>query len=120
MRLIFVAGASPATGARSIAAAFGLAAAAAAAELDAEVRLAGDAVLAADPAFVATVPGAAELRARIDLACDEGFEVSVCPAAADRWGINADQVAAIGGRPRPLAELLGEVAEGRSVLVPIG
>lgn len=120
MRLIFFVGSSPATDARSVASAFGLAAAAAGAELEAEVRLAGEAVLAADPAFVATVRGGDELRACLDRAGADGFDVSVCPTATDRWGINADQLLAIRGRPRPLAEILVEVAQGRSVLVHVG
>jgi hypothetical protein len=84
------------------------------------VRLAVDAVLAADPTFVAAVPGADDLRSRIDAASRHGLDVSVCPTATERWGINAEQVAAIGARPRALEDILVEVAEGRSVLVHCG
>ena len=120
MKLIFFVGANPATAADKVSAAYRFAGAAADAELEAEVRLAGDAVLAADPAFVATVPGADDLRQRIDAASSRGLDVSVCPRSTGRCGINADQVAAIGARPRALAEILTEVAEGRSVLVHVG
>ncbi len=54
-RLIFFVTADPAADPSPIAAAYHFASAAAAAHLDAEVRLAGDAVLVADPAYVASV-----------------------------------------------------------------
>jgi sulfur relay (sulfurtransferase) complex TusBCD TusD component (DsrE family) len=120
MKLIFFVGANPASDAGRLSAAYRFAAAAVGAALDAEVRLAGDAVLAADPAFVATVAGADDLRRRIDEAPGQGLVVSVCPRSTAHCGINAEQVAAIGARPRPLAEILVEVAEGRSVLVHVG
>lgn len=119
-KLIFFVGANPATDAGRLSAAYRFASAAAGAALAAEVRLAGDAVLAADPAFVATVDGADALRDRIDGASDHGIEVSVCPQSTEARGINDEQVAAIGARPRPLADILVEVAEGRSVLVHLG
>ena len=120
MKLIFFVGANPASDAGRLSAAYHFASAAAGADLDAEVRLAGEAVLAADPAFLATVPTAGDLRSRMDAASDEALEVSVCPRSTERCGINEEQVRAIGGRPRPLSEILGEVAEGRSVLVHLG
>lgn len=120
MKLIFFVGANPAVDAGRLSAAYQLASAAAGAALDAEVRLAGDAVLAADPAFVATIHGADDLRDRIDNAAQQGLDVTVCPRATDRRGINAEQVTAIGARPRPLTDILVEVAEGRSVLVHVG
>lgn len=120
MKLIFFVGANPGGEGGRVAAAYRFATAAADAQLDAEVRLAGDAVLAADPAFVATVPGAADLRERIDLAGGRGLEVSVCPRSIEQRGINPEQVAAIGARARPLCDILVEVAEGRSVLVHVG
>jgi sulfur relay (sulfurtransferase) complex TusBCD TusD component (DsrE family) len=120
MKLIFFVGANPAENADRLTAAYRFASAAVGAQLDAEVRLAGDAVLAADPAFVATVVGADDLRQRIDRASGEGLDVSVCPVSTERRGINDEQVAAIGGRPRPLSDILVEVAEGRSVLVHVG
>lgn len=117
MKLIFFVGANPAVDAGRLSAAYQLASAAAGAAL---VRLAGDAVLAADPAFVATIHGADDLRDRIDNAAQQGLDVTVCPRATDRRGINAEQVAAIGARPRPLTDILVEAAEGRSVLVHVG
>ena len=120
MKLIFFVGANPASDGGRLSAAYRFASAAAGAALDAEVRLAGDAVLAADPAFIATVAGAEDLRDRIDGAADLGLDVSVCPRSTERCGINDEQVAAIGARPRPLSDILVEVAEGRSVLVHVG
>ena len=119
-KLIFFVGANPATDAGRLAAAYRFASTAAGAALDAEVRLAGDAVLAADPAFIATVDGADALRHRIDGAPGERVDVSVCPYSTEARGINAEQVAAIGARPRLLSDILVEVAEGRSVLVHVG
>ena len=120
MKLIFFVGANPASDAGRLSAAYRFASAATGAELQAEVRLAGDAVLAADPAFLATVHGADDLRDRIDQAASQGLDVSVCPRSTETRGINDEQVAAIGARPRPLADILVEVAEGRSVLVHVG
>lgn len=120
MKLIFFVGADPAQDASRLSAAYHFASAATEAELDAEVRLAGAAVLVADPAYVATVPGAEDLRSRMDTALSQGLTVSVCPRSTDRRGINDEQVAAIGARPRPLSDILFEVAEGRSVLVHVG
>ncbi len=119
-KLIFFVGANPATDAGSVTAAYRFAAAAAGADLDAEVRLAGDAVLVADPAYIATVEGADSLRDRIDRAPFQGVTVSVCPSSTEQRGINHEQLAAIGASPRLLADILVEVAEGRSVLVHVG
>lgn len=120
MKLVFFVGANPARDAGRLADAYRFAAAANGAGLDAEVRLAGEAVLAADPAFVAAVPWADDLRGRIDAASKQGLDVSVCPTARERCGINHEQLAAIGARQRPLEDILVEVAEGRSVLVHCG
>ena len=120
MKLIFFVGANPASDGGRLSAAYHFALAAAGADLAAEVRLAGDAVLALDPAFLATVPAAGDLRGRMDAASKEAFDVSVCPRSTERCGISDEQVRAIGARPRPLSEILREVAEGRSVLVHLG
>lgn len=120
MKLIFFVGANPAAHASRLSAAYHFASAAAGADLDAEVRLAGDAVLAADPAFVATVKGSDDLRNRIDRATEQGLDVSVCPTSTERCGISDEQLLAIGARPRPLRDILVEVADGRSVLVHVG
>src|SRR5215213_951441 len=95
MKLIFFVGANPASDAPAVSAAYRFASAAAGADLDAEVRLAGDAVLLADPAFVATVQGGDGLRAQIDGASAAGLDVSVCPRSTERNGIAEEQVAAI-------------------------
>ena len=49
----------------------------------------------------------------------EGVEVSVCPRAMEKYDVSRDQVDAIGGRVRTLAEILTEVADGTSVLIPV-
>jgi sulfur relay (sulfurtransferase) complex TusBCD TusD component (DsrE family) len=95
-KLIFFVAGNPATDAGPLSAAYRFASAAARAELATEVRLAGDAVLAADPAFVATIAGADDLRSSIDHAPADGVDVSVCPRSTERRGINDEQVAAIG------------------------
>ncbi|MGH9280450.1 MAG: DsrE family protein [Acidimicrobiales bacterium] len=118
-RLIFFTAADPATEASPVAAAYRFAHAAAAADLEAEVRLAGDAVLVADATYVATVDGGEALRERLDAAPGDGVLVSVCPRSVGARGIREEQIAAIGAQPRPLSEILVEVAEGRSVFVHV-
>lgn len=49
----------------------------------------------------------------------DGVDVTVCPRAVEKYGISADQLDAGGGRPRSLAEILTEVAEGTSVLIAV-
>lgn len=120
MKLVFFVGANPAEDAGRLSAAYRFGSAAAEADINAEVRLAGDAVLVADPAFVATVSGAVDLRRRIDDAAARRVRVSVCPRSVERWGIKDDQITAIGAQPRALSEILVDVAEGRSVLVHVG
>lgn len=116
-RLIFFVTADPAADPSPVAAAYHFASAAASADLDAEVRLAGDAVLVADPAYVASLDGAEALRERVDAAADGRVDVTVCPRSVDARGIRPDQVTGIGARPRPLTEILVDVAEGTAVLV---
>lgn len=118
-KLIFLTARDPAVEASTVAAAYRFAEAAAGAGVDAEVRLAGDAVLIADPAYVATLDGGDTLRGRIDRAVTTRIDVSVCPRSVQARGIRQDQVVAIGARSRPLADILIEVAEGRSVLVTL-
>jgi sulfur relay (sulfurtransferase) complex TusBCD TusD component (DsrE family) len=116
-RLIFFVTADPAAHAAPVASAYGFARAAAASGLEAEVRLAGDAVLVADPVYVATLGDSESLRAHVDGALGGHVDVSACPRSTAARGVRDDQLAAIGARPRPLSEILVEVAEGRSVLV---
>lgn len=116
-RLIFFTASDPATEPSPVAAAYRFATAAASAGLEAEVRLAGDAVLVADAAYVASVDGADALRAGVEGAPGQGVAVSVCPRSVASRGIRDDQLAGIGARPRSLAEILTEVADGRAALV---
>lgn len=116
-RLIFFTAADPAAAPAPVTAAYRFASAAAGADLDAEVRLAGDAVLVADAAYLATVDGGDALRRHVDQAAVEGVTVSVCPRSVAARGIRDDQLAAIGARRRALPDILVEVAEGRAVLV---
>lgn len=74
-------------------------------------------MLLADPVYVASVDGAESLRERVDAAADPHIDVTVCPRSVDARGIRQDQLTGIGARPRPLSEILIEVAEGTSVLV---
>lgn len=79
----------------------------------------------------AGIAGAAGLTAEIRLAAhavrgidevgppSQGVSVTACPRAMEKYDISLDQLDAIGARPRLLAEILSEVAEGRSVLIPI-
>ena len=116
-KLIFFVATDPALKSSPVISAYNFSSAAIAASLEAEVRLAGAAVLVADPAYVATVESSEILRDHLDQASSNGVEVSVCPRSVEGRGIRDEQLAAIGARPRPLAEILVEVAEGRSVLV---
>lgn len=49
----------------------------------------------------------------------EGVAVTVCPRAMEKYGVTGEQLDAIGARPRPLAEIFTELAEGTSVLIPV-
>lgn len=49
----------------------------------------------------------------------QGVAVTVCPRAMEKYDISRDQVEALGARSRSLAEILTEVADGRSVLIPL-
>lgn len=118
-KLIFFVADDPATNPSPVAAAYEWASTAAAADVATEVRLAGDAVLVADPAYVATLRRSRELRTRIDRAAVDGVAVSACPRSVEARAIHADQLIAIGARLRPLFEILIEVAEGRAVLIRV-
>ena len=48
-----------------------------------------------------------------------GVDITVCPRAMAKYGIDEEQVQAIGARPRSLAEILTDVSEGRAVLIPV-
>ena len=49
----------------------------------------------------------------------EGVAVSVCSRAMQKYDIGAEQLDPIGARSRTLAEILTEVADGTSVLIPV-
>jgi hypothetical protein len=102
-RLVFFVSADPAANGGPLRTAEHFAAIASAAGITAEVRLAAHAVRGIDR--VGRPP--------------EGVDVTVCPRAMEKYDITLDQLDAIGARPRLLAEILTEVAEGRSVLIPI-
>ena len=116
-KLIFFVATDPAHDLGAVTAAYEFAKIAAAAGVPTEVRLAGDAVLVADPAYVATLSRSRALRGGIDEAQVEGIETSVCPGSVEARGIRDDQLIAIGARRRPLGDIFVEVADGLSVLV---
>ena len=118
-KLIFLVAEDPAINPALLVAAYDWARAVAVAEVATEVRLAGHAVLVADPAYIATLTQCRELRERIDGTATGGIEVSVCPESVDAHGIHEDQLLAIGARSRPLSDILIEVADGRSMLIRI-
>lgn len=114
-KLILFVAADPAVDAGPLSAASHFAAVAAGANLDAEVRLAGDAVMVADPDYFAAATGGENLRQRVETAAPDGSGVSVCPRSVARRGIEEHHLAAIEALPRPLTEILVEVAEGRTM-----
>jgi hypothetical protein len=101
--LVFFVGTDPEVDPGPLQTAQHFAAVAAAAGLPAELRLAARSVRK-----IADVPGQ-----------PEGVTVTVCPRAMELYDISRDQVEAIGARSRSLAEILTEVADGTSVLIPI-
>ncbi len=76
-KLIFFAGADPRTNPRPSWLAYHFASAAAGAGLDAEVRLAGDAVRLAQPDGIADTPQGDELRQKVKMAVGGPFLVSL-------------------------------------------
>ena len=118
-KLIFFVTTDPAVQAGPVIAAYVLADAALSAGIEAEVRLAADAVLVADPGYVATVHGSGRLRHGLDRAVARGVETTVCPEAVDAHGIPDEQLIGIGASRRPLADIRAEVDEDRSVVVPL-
>ena len=101
--LVFFVGTDPEVDPGPLQTAQHFAAVAAGAGLPAELRLAARSVR-----NIADLPSQAE-----------GVEVSVCPRAMEKYDVSRDQVEAIDGHVRPLAEILTEVADGTSVLIPI-
>jgi len=101
--LIFFVGSDPDVDPGPLRTAQHFAAVAADAGLPAELRLAARAVRA-----IGDVP-----------AQPEGVTVTVCPRAMAKYDISSDDLETTGARPRTLAEILTEVADGTSVLIPI-
>ena len=101
--LVFFVGTDPEVDPGPLHTAQHFAAIAAGAGLPAELRLAARSVR-----NIADVP-----------AQPQGVAVSVCPRAMEKYDISRDQVDAIGARVRTLAEILTEVADGTSVLIPV-
>jgi predicted peroxiredoxin len=118
-KLIFFVTTDPAVQAGPAIAAYVLADAALTAGIEAEVRLAAAAVLVADPGYVATVHGSGRLRQGLDRAVARGVETTVCPESVDGHGIPDEQLVRIGASRRALAEILAEVDDDRTVLVPL-
>ncbi len=97
--------------------AYHFAAVAARAGLEAEVRLAGDAVKVALLVDGAEDSALVELQDKVRAGASGQYRVSLCPVSVGTRGVSEEQVARIGGRPRPLADILTEVADGRSTLI---
>jgi hypothetical protein len=102
-RLVFFVSTDPAVDGGPLRTAEHFAGIAAAAGLTAEIRLAAHAVRGID---------------RVG-APSQGVSVTVCPRAMEKYDVSEGRLDAIGARPRLLAEILSEVAEGRSVLIPV-
>jgi len=101
--LVFFVGTDPQADPGPLKTAQHFAAVAAGAGLPAELRLAAR-----------TVRNIADVPAQPD-----GVTVTVCPRAMEKYDIAAEQLEPIGARARTLAEILTEVADGQSVLIPI-
>ncbi len=120
MRLIFFASSDPAAVPKPIWSAFHFAQAAARAGLEAEVRLAGDAVtVARQDGWADTEPGA-DLREKIAAGATLGYTISMCPNSSRARGISEAQIEQFGAVPRPLGDILTETAAGRCNLVYLG
>ena len=115
-KLIFFVAADPTLDPGPLVAAYHFASVAVKANLKAEVRLAAQAVRAAD--LDASDPDA-DVHLLLKKGPAQGVFLSVCPRAMEQFGVTPEQARAIGARPRSLTDILTEVAEGSSVLIPI-
>ena len=102
-KLVFFVGTDPAADPGPLRTAQHFASVAAGAGLTAELRVAGRATRS-----IELVDGAAA-----------GVDLTICPRGMQKYGVTQAQADAIGARPRTLAEILTEVAEGRSMLIPV-
>ena len=119
-RLIFFTVADPGIHPERVLEAYHLATTAAKAGLEAEVRLAGDAVRVALPDGIAATPRGDDLRTKVLLRTEPGYAVSMCPGSADSRGVSDEAMAAVGGVRRYLADILTEAAEGTSEFIHVG
>ncbi len=119
-KLIFFAATDPATEPKPIWSAYHFAAAAARAGLEAEVRLAGDAVRVVDEDVFGADDTGSDLRAKVAAGVGAPFAVSLCPNSSRSRGVTPEQMERIGAATRPLADILTETADDRSTLIYIG
>lgn len=120
-KLIFFASSDPDANPNPAWSAYHFAQVAARSELEAEVRLAGDAVRLALPEFSPSSPRSEEVLEKARKAAVEGsFLVSFCPGCVEKHALADEDVESVGGIQRPLGDILTEVAEGRSVLIHMG
>ena len=101
--LVFFVGTDPAVDPGPLRTAQHFASVAAGAGLAAELRVAGQATRSIG---LVDAPAA-------------GVDLTICPRGMSKYGITDEQVDAIGGRTRTLAEILTDVADGRAVLIPV-
>lgn len=118
-KLIFFVAADPAVDPDPLTTAYFFASVAVGAKLNAEVRLAAAAVRAADPGHLGASDTTADVRRLLEKGPADGVFLSICPRGMEQFGVTLEQVRAIGAQPRPLAEILTEVADDRSALIPI-
>jgi hypothetical protein len=104
-KLIFFVAADPAVDAGPLNAAHHFATVAGEAGLAAEIRLAVDAVRVLQTGGLEGLP--------------DGVAVTACPRSMANLALSEEQVQAAGARPRRLADIFTEVADGQSVFIPV-
>jgi hypothetical protein len=104
-RLIFFVGADPKVDPGPVEAARHMATVAGEAGLEGEIRLATGAVRALEMGMLEGLP--------------ETISLTACPRSMGNLDLSEERARAAGARPRRLAEILTEVADGRSVLIPV-
>lgn len=104
-KLIFFVAVDPAVDAGPLDAARHFATVAGEAGLEAEIRLAVDAVRVLRTGGLEGLP--------------DGVSVTACPRSMKNLAITEEEVQAVGARPRRLSEIFTEVADGRSVFIPV-
>lgn len=119
-RLLFFAAADTRTNPGPAWSAYHFAEVAAGAGLVAEVRLAGSAVLLAQSDGVEESASGRDLLRLIASGRDAAYDISMCPGCIAKHDITEDEIAGIGAVPRDLADILTEVAEGRTEMIHVG